>query len=149
THAAETIPTFAECWKEPTHDTPVKPEVAASMNNLFADLTLGGQPRLGMTRIDGCIRSNDDVILYGRKSKNDSDLIFEDLVIAMQSIRGIYGQRFPSVSIDGIPGGYAKLPKARDGRDAFIKACREEVSGTTRVQGIPHDCRPAKVLLDA
>jgi hypothetical protein len=143
-----------ECWKEPIPDKPVKPEAAASMRKLFDDLALGGQPRLGMTRLDGFVRAKDDTIIYGRKMNNNAtELLFEDLVLALQSLRGVYGSNDFGVSLDTKPGGYRALPQKTPESDAeknsYRRTCIAEVGGTTRVFGIPHDCRVAKILLDA
>jgi hypothetical protein len=80
--------------------------------------------------------------------------VFEDLVMAIQSLNGVYGQPYcPVVSLDTKPGGFARLPQKLAETDAdkaaFRRACIAYVGGITRVLGMPHDCRSAKVLLDA
>jgi hypothetical protein len=76
----------------PRIDKPVKPERAASLKRLLAEAKTGARPRLGMTRIDGYTTEKDDVILWGRNELGREELVFDDLVIALRSIRGRYGK---------------------------------------------------------
>jgi hypothetical protein len=145
----------------PIIDKPVKPQVAASMKRLLAEAKTG-RPRLtNMTRIDGYILEVDDLILWGRSEPNETELLFDDLMVAFQSIRFRYGPGTPGVSLESryIPGesksqtyvrvveNLSKIPK--DDKFAYAKYCVAEVNGFPVVHGLPRDSLIAKTLLDA
>ena len=81
---------------DPIVDRPVKPQVAASMKRLLAEAKTGARPRLvNMTRIDGYTLEIDDIVLWGRSEPKESELPFDDLMVAFKSIRGAYGKGIP------------------------------------------------------
>jgi hypothetical protein len=141
------------CWNAPASDPVVKPDVKVSLRKMLAELKAGHQPHLGMTRLDGYTVSTDgDILLSGRVQKGKVDLAAEDFLVALQSVSGKYGRPgCPLVSLDTIPGGFAKLNKLPTAASlgTYGQVCRTEVGGVTRVQGVPHNCQIAKTLLDA
>jgi hypothetical protein len=87
----------------PIIDKPVKPERAASLQRLLAEAKTGKTPRLGMTRIDGYVEEDNDVILWGRFEPREEELRFDDLIVAVRSVKGKYydySDVTPGVSLD-------------------------------------------------
>jgi hypothetical protein len=148
----------------PRIDKPVKPERAASLKRLLAEAKTGARPRLGMTRIDGYTTEKDDVILWGRNELGREELVFDDLVIALRSIRGRYGKGTPGVGLDFrrelTPDmikerGDADLKRdndlnaLRNKSDAVYKVACMQVPLYTRVYALQRDSDMARYLLDA
>jgi hypothetical protein len=122
-----------------------KPEKAASLNRLIDDAMLGGRPRFGMSRIEGFTFENDDTIFWGRQEPNREALKFEDFVIALRSINGVYGKTVAGVSLDSDPELHSELAKLvaanrTPSREAVASLCREH-KGWARIHGLPHDAQ--------
>lgn len=156
------------CWNAPTIDKPSRPERAVSLNRLLAEAASGQRPRLtGLTRIDGYVTEKDDVILWGRGDSKEPELLFDDLVVAVRSVRGTYGTLPAAVSLDWKhQPGLNQIEserrvvellkqsfKAVNGRSSdnyttHDALCRE-VAVFPSIDSMPSDSRTAKVLLDA
>jgi hypothetical protein len=148
----------------PVVDKPVKPDRAASLKRLLAEAKTGARPRFAMTRIDGYVSEKDDVILWGRNEPGRPELIFDDLVIAVRSVRGRYGKETPGVGLDYRrdlrPGMIAERGSEDLKRfealhaaqakslEAFKAACMQRPY-YTYVLGLPRDSEMSKRLLDA
>jgi len=155
------------CWNPPTFDKPVRPEKAVSLRRLCAEAAGGMRPHLGgLTWIDGYIveRKDEDVILYGRMDPKEPELNFDDLVVAIRSVRGEYNNKIGLISLD------PKIEPGKNVRDSVIEThkklseamrtgtqdnfrrydalCRE-LENYSRIEGMPQDCQVAKTLLDA
>jgi hypothetical protein len=158
---------FYACWNAPTVDKVVRPERAVSLKRLIAEAAFGDHPRLGMTRIDGYVTNSNrqDVLLWGRVDPKDPELLFDDLVVAVRSVRGDYDHKTGLVSLDwrdpAAPESplndwgpvMAKVGEAmkngkRDNFRRYDALCRE-YSNYSRVEGMPPDSQVAKTLLDA
>lgn len=141
-----------------------------SLKRLLAEAATGAQPRLGMTKVEGYLTEGDDVILWGRVDQDYPELLFDDLVIAIRSVRGNYGRQSAGVSFDSKQeeGMSRAQSEARanerlrhsvkwrfiDKRHAVgdfsvHDAICKEIANFTRVDGLPRDCQLSKTLLDA
>ncbi len=139
-----------------------KPERAVSLRRLSEAMKAGKPARLeGLTRLDGFIldKENQDVILWGLSERNQPELHLPDLVVALRAAHGRYYEKRdgvtyivnPLISIDPDLNVYRELDKiavrdpARKAKHAAICARPQ----TVRVEGMPHNSRVAKVLVEA
>lgn len=148
-----------ECWAPQVPEKPVKPEKAASMRRLLTDAMLGGEPQLGMTRIDGFVMDKGHVVIWGRKDPKREELKFDDLVVAIRSAKGKYGRGTPTISLDWSHGAFEKLKQAKGvvakteaekaAKLNAVRAVCREVTGWTRIDYLPHDANIVLGLLKA
>jgi hypothetical protein len=148
------------CWLPPTSEKPTRPDKAASLNRLLSDAMLGGQPRLGMTRIDGFVLDNGDAVIYGRKDPKRAELAFDDLVVAIRAVNGVYGRGFPAISLDWAAGASEKMHQAHSirynkgdkaGYEYKVKVLKEvchDYTGWARIRNLPPDSPLTKGLIE-
>jgi hypothetical protein len=161
--------TFGTCvLNPPILDKPKKPEKAASLNRILAEASSGARPSFGMTRIDGYVTEKNDVILWGRNEPGHKELIFDDLVVALSSIRGKHGRGTPGVSLDSVKGNIGATPARAEyenkSSDAFralkmtrdrhadmenFKRVCDQFPAYARITALPDYSQIAKDLLDA
>jgi hypothetical protein len=131
----------------------VKPQVAASMKRLLAEAKTGARPRLvNMTRIDGYTLEIDDIVLWGRSEPKESELPFDDLMVAFKSIRGAYGKGIPGVDLNMKDDAEFRKRSAEivaRGDDRAYKRLCMETPCLPSVIALPRDSRVSKILLDA
>jgi hypothetical protein len=149
-----------KCWVEPTPEAVVRPEKAASMTRLLSNAMMGERPRLGMSRVDGFVMNAGDVVLYGRNDPKREELRFDDLVVAMRAVTGVYGKNgAPGISLDWLPGGQEKVTNAQsikfttkaemEHKLKSLNAICEEVANWSRVVNLPTDSHVTLDLLKA
>jgi hypothetical protein len=174
TLAADNLPNLSaetSCWNPPVIDEPRKPEIASSLRRLLADAATGKKPSLKMTRMDGYVVDDGDVLLWGRIEAGEKELELDDMVVAIRSAQNLYERSdHPSVSLEDEGLWVAKTDfapahaiTASEQRHAVIaldgyrgwnaepkyrEICKKH-SNFARIWGMPKDSRVAKALLDA
>jgi hypothetical protein len=139
-----------------------RPEQAVSLREVAKALGDGREVRLErLTRLDGYIvdRENRDVVIWGLSERDQPELHVEDLIVALRSAYGRYAARrdgvdyiaTPLVSIDPNVEILRQIREinllSRGGKERFSEICGSPQ--TVRVEGMPHNSRVAKVLIDA
>jgi hypothetical protein len=144
---------IAECWKLPGPDKPQKPEVAFSFRRFLN--SKGFMPlRTNMTRLEGYVIDKDrnDIILWGRREPNMAEVVFDDIVVAIRSVCGVYGGH-PSVTIDIDRERYGVFSKKSPGihNEAGMRAAFDaaHIEHHVTVWGLPTNVRAANVLVMA
>jgi hypothetical protein len=161
----------------PTYDQLVAPTKIVSFKKMLKE----EHPHLGgMARIDGYVAnivdpfrnientrkarkeamdkidlSDWDVFLCGRAEPNQPELRFDDLIVAIRSVRGDYNREEAGVSLDPSPNPQLRedLKKAlangnKDNFRSYDAVCKELMNYPT-IYGMPQKCQAAKTLLDA
>jgi hypothetical protein len=140
-----------------------RPERAVSLRQLSAQAAAGkrGLKLDGLTRLDGYVidKENADIVLWGLAERGQSDLYFDDFVVALRAASDKYievkdGVRYrvaALISIDPNPDVLKRLRELNlfspGGLDQRARMCASPQ--TVRVEGMPRDTRVAKVLVDA